>query len=123
MSSKQPATKPNNALLTTEEAIEKYSNAIKSEPTAVNYLELGAAYYVAKRWEDAVKAFEATVEKDPKQAFAYYYLGILNAALGNRDKANDALTQVLQISNNQMLKDQARARIPNISSVHDLGGN
>lgn len=122
MSSKQPAVRPNNALLTTEEAIEKYANAVKTEPTAANYLELGAAYYIGKRWEDALKAFQKTVEVDPKQAFAYYYIGILSAALGRRDQANAALEKVLQTSNNQMLQDQARARIPRITSVEALGG-
>ncbi|MCC7162616.1 MAG: tetratricopeptide repeat protein [Anaerolineae bacterium] len=121
MSAKQPVVRPNNALLTTEEAIEKYGNAVKSEPTAANYLELGAAYYIARRWDDALKAFEKTVEADPKQAFAYYYLGILNAAMGHRDKANKALDKLLEVSNNQMLKDQAQARIPQVSSPGDLG--
>jgi tetratricopeptide (TPR) repeat protein len=121
MSSKQPAPRPNNALLTTEEAIEKYATAVKTEPTAANYLELGAAYYIAQRWQDALNAFNKTVEADPKQAFAYYYIGILNAALGNREQANAALEKVLQTSNNQMLQDQARARIPAINSVAALG--
>lgn len=121
MSSKQPAVRPNNALLTTEEAIEKYSAAVKTEPTAVNYLELGAAYYIAHRWEDALNAFQKVVEVDSKQAVAFYYIGVLNAALGNRDKANQALDQLLQVSSNQMLKEQGRARIPNIQSVADLG--
>lgn len=121
MSSKQPAPRPNNALLTTEEAIEKYATAVKTEPTAANYLELGAAYYIAQRWQDALNAFNKTVEVDPKQAFAYYYIGILNAALGNREQANAALEKVLQTSNNQMLQDQARARIPAIHSVEALG--
>lgn len=122
MSAKQPTVvKPNNALLTTEEAIEKYSTAVKTEPTAANYLELGAAYYIARRWQDALQAFQKTVEIDPKQAFAYYYLGILNAALGNRADADNALAKVLEVSNNQMLKDQANARIPKINSPADLG--
>jgi len=123
MSSKPPAVRPNNALLTPEEAIEKYSALVKTEPTAANYLELGAAYYIARRWQDALDAFQKTVEVDPTQAFAYYYIGILNAALGNRDKANEALSQVLRVSNNPMLKAQAQTRIPQVHSVADLGTN
>ncbi len=123
MSAKQPAPRPNNALLTTEEAIEKYTNAVKTEPTASNYLELGAAYYIAKRWNDALAAFQKAVEVDGKQAFAYYYLGVINAALGNRDKANEALDKLLQVSNNPMLKAQAQTRIPQVKTVADLGGN
>lgn len=123
MSSKQPSAKPNNALLTVEEAIEKYSNAVKSEPTSPNFLELGAAYYIARRWQDALNAFQKTVELDPKQSVAYYYIGILSAALGNREQANAALEKVLQNSSNPMLQDQARARIPNITSPEQLGGS
>jgi tetratricopeptide (TPR) repeat protein len=121
MSAKAPAVKPNNALLTPAEAIEKYSAAVQTEPTAANYLELGAAYYISKQWEDALKAFNKAVEVDPKQAFAYYYIGILNAAMGNRERANEALERILQVSNNQMLKDQARSRIPKVTSPADLG--
>jgi tetratricopeptide (TPR) repeat protein len=120
MSSK-PNSKTASPVLSPEEAIQQYEDAVKAEPSAANYLELGAAYYIAKRWEDAVRAFERTVELDPKQAFAYYYLGVLYAALGQRDKASDALAHVLQVSNNPMLKEQAQARIPMITSVHDLG--
>ena len=124
MSANQPAVpRPNNALLTTEEAIEKYSNAVKTEPTAANYLELGVAHYIARQWEDALKAFQKTVELDPNQSFAYYYIGILSAALGNREQADAALEKVLQTSRNQMLHDQAKARIPAINNIADLGVN
>lgn len=121
------AAKPKSAVTTStsvlsaEEAITKYQAAVSSEPTAANYLELGAAYYIAKKWQDAIQAFEKAVALDSKQAFAYYYLGILYAALGQRDQANAALDQVLKVSNNQMLKQQAQARIPKISSPADLG--
>lgn len=121
MSSK-PKTPPAPAgILTPEQAIDKYSDAIKSQATAANYLELGVAYYVAHRWQDAIQAFEKTVALDPKQAFAHYYLGILYASQGQRDKADAALAQVFEVSNNQMLKEQAKARIPNIRSLADLG--
>lgn len=121
MSSKQPAPKPNNALLTKEEAIEKYSAAVKSEPTAANYLELGAAYYIARRWDEALAAFQKTVEADPKQAFAYYFIGILSAAMGKREQADVALGKVLEVSNNPMLKAQAQTRISQVKSFADLG--
>lgn len=121
MPSKQPETKPDNALLTTDEAIEKYASAVKTEATGANYLELGAAYYIAGRWDDALRALDKAVEIDPRQEFAYYYIGILNAALGNRERADAALNKLLQVSDNQMLKDQARARILNITSLADLG--
>ncbi len=120
MASKSSSKTP-SAVLTPEQAIEKYSAQVKTQATAANYIELGAAYYVAKRWDDAVNAFEQAVQLDSKQAFAHYYLGLLYAAQGKSDKAQAELEQVLQVSNNPMLKEQARARIPNIKSVADLG--
>lgn len=122
MSSKPKTPTAPAGVLTPEQAIDKYSAQVKSQPTAANYLELGVAYYVARRWQDAIQAFEQTVALDPKQAFAHYYLGILYASQGHRDKADAALAQLLQVSNNPMLKEQAKARIPNIKSAADLGG-
>ncbi|MBI4670051.1 MAG: tetratricopeptide repeat protein [Chloroflexi bacterium] len=118
-------SKTSNATLTVllpEQAIEKYKDQVKANATAANYLELGAAYYIAHRWEDALLALEQAIGLDPKQPFAHYYLGVLYAALGQRDKASAALAQVLQVSSNPMLKEQAKARIPNIKSIADLGG-
>lgn len=121
MSSKPKTPAASAGVLTAEQAIEKYNAEIKTQATAANYLELGVAYYVARRWQDAIAAFEKTVALDGKQAFALYYLGVLYASQGQREKADAALAQVLQFSNNQMLKEQAKARIPNIKSVADLG--
>lgn len=121
MSSKPKTPAAPASVLTPEQAIEKYAAETKSQTTAANYLELGVAYYVGHRWQDAIHAFEQTIALDPKQAFAHYYLGILYASQGQRDKADAALAQVLQVSNNPMLKEQAKARIPNIKSVADLG--
>jgi tetratricopeptide (TPR) repeat protein len=121
MSSKPKTPAAPAGILTPEQAIDKYSDAIKNQASAANYLELGVAYYVAHRWQDAIQAFEQTIALDPKQAFAHYYLGILYASQGQRDKADAALAQVFEVSNNQMLKEQARARIPNIKSPADLG--
>jgi len=123
MSSKSKSDTLSASVLTPEQAIEKYSAEAKTQATAANYLELGAAYYVAHRWQDAIKAFEQAIALDPKQAFAHYYLGVLYASQGQRAQADAALSQVLAVSNNQMLKEQAQARIPNIKSVADLGSN
>ena len=122
MSSK-PKGPVTSAVLSPAEAITLFESAVKSEPTAPNYLELGAAYYVAHRWDDALSTFEKTIQLDPRQAYAYYYLGVLYAAKGMRDKANDALNHLLQTTTNQMLKEQAQTRIPNVNSEADLSSN
>lgn len=121
MSSNQNA--PTNTVLTPTEAIAQYESAVTTEPTAANYLELGVAYYIAKRFEEALNAFQKTVEIDPKQAYGHYYLGVLYAAFGQRDKATQEMESVLTVSTNQMLRDQAKTRIPGVRSLADLGDN
>ncbi len=121
MSAKSKSASNTSPVLTPEQAIAKYTTETASQATAANYLELGAAYYVAHRWQDAIQAFEKTVALDPNQAFAHFYLGVLYASQGQREKADAALAQVLTVSANQMLKEQAQARIPRIQSPADLG--
>lgn len=113
--------KAGSEVLTPAQAISRYENAVEREPNAANYLQLGVAYYIAHQWNDALRAFEKTIELDPNQAYAYYYLGVLYAAKGERAKADAALQKLLQVSTNEMLKDQARARIPAIHSPAQLG--
>lgn len=121
MAEKTDATLAAGGVLSPEQAIQKYEQAVATSPTASDYLELGVAYYVSKRWDDALKAFQKTVELDPKQGFAFYYLGILYAAMGKREQADKALEQLLQVSSNQMLKDQGKARIERVTSLAQLG--
>lgn len=122
MSSKPKASDNSSPVLSPEQAIAKYEAESQTQGSAANYLELGVAYYVAHRWEDAVRTFEKVIALDPKQSYAYYYLGVLYAAQGQRDKADAALAQLLQVSSNPMLKEQAKARIPKVRNFADLGG-
>ncbi len=121
MSSKPQASKTAAGVLTPEQIVEKYQAQVAAQPTAAHYFELGTAYYVAMRWDDAAGAFEKSVELDANQAFAHYYLGLVYAARGQSDKAQAALDRVLALSNNPMLKEQAKTRIPNVKSFADLG--
>ena len=119
--SAKPNPKASTGVLTPAEAIAHYEDAVKAQATAANYVELGVAYYIAHRWDEAVAAFEKAVALDSKEAYAHYYLGLLYAAAGQREKANGALERVLQATDNNMLKDQAKARIPAVRSPADLG--
>ncbi len=123
MSSKPKASDNASPVLSPEQAIAKYKAESQTQASAANYLELGVAYYLAHRWEDAVRTLEQVIGLDPKESYAYYYLGVLYAAQGQRDKADAALNQLLQVSSSQMLKEQAKARIPSVRNFADLGGN
>jgi tetratricopeptide (TPR) repeat protein len=121
MSAKPDKPDATNTVLAPNEAIAHYESLVQSEPTAANYLELGAAYYIAHRWADATGAFEKTVQLDDSQGYAHYYLGVLYAATGQRERADAELQKVLRVATNDMLKEQAQARIPIVHSIDQLG--
>ncbi len=98
--------------LTPSQAIEQYQRAAERNPNdADNYMELGAAYYVAHRWDDAITAFEKAVQLKPDLAHAHYYLGVLYAAKGDQARAEKELAAVMQSTKNPILIAQAKARL------------
>ncbi len=110
--------------LTPTQAIEQYEQAVKSDPNdADKYMELGAAYYIAHRWEEAIRAFERAVQLKPDLGHAHYYLGVLYAAKGDRARAEKELNSVLSVSKNPILIAQAKARIPAVASPSQLAKN
>lgn len=123
MSAKQNAdSQVRTGVMTPDEAIVYYERAAQSEPgNADNFLELGAALYIAHRFDQALEAFEKAVAINPQLGHAHYYLGVLYAAKGMRDKANEALQKVVEVSTNPILRAQAEARIPNVMSPAQLG--
>jgi Flp pilus assembly protein TadD len=113
--------KGNAVELTPREAIEEYERAIKNDPhDADKAMELGAAYYIAHQWDQAREAFENAVALDPNLGHAHYYLGILYAAKGDKERALEELNEVLSHSKNPILIAQAKARIPAVTSTAEL---
>ncbi len=107
--------------LTPHEAVEQYERATRSDPNNPElFMDLGAAYYIAHRWDDAIGAFEKAVQLKPDLGHAHYYLGVLYSAKGNKERAIDELNKVLQMSSNPILIAQAKARIPAVTSPEQL---
>lgn len=123
MSAKQNVeTQARTGVMTPDEAIAFYERATQSEPNnADNFLELGAALYIAHRFDQAIEAFEKAVALNPQLGHAFYYLGVLYASKGMRDKADQALKKVVEVSTNPILRAQAEARIPSVMSPAQLG--
>ncbi len=116
--------KSNAAELTPHEAIAQYERATKSDPNnAELFMDLGAAYYIAHRWDDAMHAFEQAVRLNPGLGHAHYYLGVLYSAKGDKDRANDELNRVLSTTTNPILIAQAKARIPAVKSTEQIVSN
>jgi Flp pilus assembly protein TadD len=107
--------------LTPHEAVEHYERVVKEEPkNGENLLDLGAAYYIAHRWDEAIGAFEQAVNLRPDLGHAHYYLGVLYAAKGDKERARKELETVMRMGNNPILIAQAKARIPGVSSSNGL---
>lgn len=53
--------------------------------TLIDY-QLGLSYFLEGKWQDAVKAFDAVAEKDPKFAHLYFYRGLAQGKLDHKDK-------------------------------------
>ena len=114
----------NASELTPQEAITFYERAIKDDPNnADNFAELGAAYYIAHQWDQAIGAFEKAVQLKPNHGHAHYYLGVLYAAKGDRARAEREMETVLQVSDNPILKAQAKSRIPAVNDPSQLAAN
>jgi tetratricopeptide (TPR) repeat protein len=117
--------KSNAAELTPAEAIEFYERATKpgGEGGADEYLQLGAAYYIAHEWDRATAALERAIAMNPNLGHAHYYLGVLYAAKGDQARAQQELDAVLRTTKNPILIAQAKARIPAVSSPTQLAGS
>jgi Flp pilus assembly protein TadD len=113
--------KAKGAELTALQAVERYERAVKEAPdNGENFLDLGAAYYIAHRWDEAVGAFEQAVRLRPDLGHAHYYLGVLYAARGDKERARQELESVVKLGNNPILVSQAKARIPEVDSLDGL---
>ncbi|MGB8645121.1 MAG: tetratricopeptide repeat protein [Anaerolineae bacterium] len=109
------------AELTPSQAIEQYQRAVEMEPNSADkYMELGAAYYIAHRWDDAIQAFEKAAQLQPDLGHVHYYLGVLYAAKGDKARAQKELDAVIKVSKNPILIAQAKARIPAVTGPAQL---
>ncbi len=113
--------KANTVELSPTEAIQQYEREVSNgQADADKYMELGAAYYIAHRWDDAIGAFEKAVSMNPELGHAHYYLGVLYAAKGDKSRAEQELNAVLRVSKNPILVAQAKARIPSVTNPSQL---
>lgn len=110
--------------LTPHQAVEQFEREAKEKPTdAETMMELGAAYYISHRWDEAIGAFEKAVSLKPDLGHAHYYLGVLYAAKGDKERAQRELQTVIKVGNNPILVAQAQARIPMVNSPAELVAN
>lgn len=94
-----------------EEAIPRVNNMIESEPDNPEFhLLSGYVNFQLNYNEDAIAAFEKTIELDPKNFEAHYHLGVIYLGIDELPKSIDYLTQSIELAINPYQISDAFAR-------------
>jgi len=67
---------------------------------AETHYRQGRAYVKQKRWDDAVREFQAALRIDPDNASAHFALGVVYGKQGNSDEAIREFQAVLRVNPN-----------------------
>lgn len=98
-----------------EDVLQRYLGEARARPQDPQALfNLGMAYYVGGRREEAEAQFERALSLSSDHADARYYLGMLWAARGVKEKAVQELEWVSENSSNVMLRRMARRKAQQI---------
>lgn len=85
-----------------EQAIEKISEAIPSDPKSGKYrFTLASAYMSAGKYPEAIKAFQEALATDMNEvlrAYSYFRLGKIYEGMGNQEKMREAFAKVLELA-------------------------
>jgi hypothetical protein len=82
-------------------AVKMYMKALEAKPNAADtYCNLGGAYYVLQRIDDAVAAFRKSIELDPSyaQGLAYTNLAMVLRGAGRKDEAEKVYQDLVKIN-------------------------
>jgi tetratricopeptide (TPR) repeat protein len=72
-------------------------------------VSIGAAYYLAKRYEDAVRYYNHALQLSPNHPFALYSRGIAEAKLGQDEQSKADLSEAARI-------------MPNVGAIMESAG-
>lgn len=79
-----------------EEAVEHFEKVAELKPDALHLIDLGAAYLLLERADDAAAAFERALETAPGHPVALHHLGKLAGVHGDSEKAITLYRQALE---------------------------
>jgi adenylate cyclase len=82
-----------------KEAIQSLETALRFNPgmDVDRLFELGLAYYLEKRYDDAINTLEHSVGRNPEHAFLYIALAATYARAGRPEEAGQAATKVRRL--------------------------
>ncbi len=83
------------------EAADAFARGLKISPNGLGariYFFYGAALLESRQFNEAIKAFQETISRDPQRADAYYNLGNALRLAGRRETAVGVYQQALQVN-------------------------
>jgi len=87
-----------------DEAEEQFRKAIELDPNlGIAYFHLGTSYAFQDRYEEAISSFQKAIELTTGLGWAESFLGCMYYKLGERDKANQILHQILSQKKEQYI--------------------
>jgi len=90
------ASNTNNSANAIEAALKK----VVDKPDYDSYISLGLAYYGAAKYEDAIKAWNKSIELNPKNAIAYNDIAAAYGAISQWDEEIKACEKALSLDPN-----------------------
>jgi serine/threonine protein kinase/Tfp pilus assembly protein PilF len=102
---------PDAKVRDTKRAVELAQKAVQRQPNADNWNTLGAAYYRAGKWREAIETLEkATIARENGNAYDWFFLAMAHGQLGEKEKAKQVLQQAVQWMHDHKPKDQELGR-------------
>jgi serine/threonine-protein kinase len=92
-------------------AIGNYEHAARLGQTANAYANLAYSYYEAGRFEEALKAYQTAIERDPKFVDSYRNLGDVYMRLGRTADARRAYEMALATADGQLRVNPSNAAL------------
>ena len=82
-----------------EEAIPLLKKSIRLNPIPQSqvYDTLGRAYFLARRYEEAIEAYKTAIKLDPDNQYAHIGLAATYADLGKEEEARTEASEILRI--------------------------
>jgi adenylate cyclase len=82
-------------------AIEHLSTALRLSPrarTGWSHADLGAAYFVSRRFDEAVPELRLVIQEDPSLPLAHRFLAACYAHMGRLDEAREVVKRLRAIT-------------------------
>jgi tetratricopeptide (TPR) repeat protein len=104
-----------------ELAIEDYSTSLELEnpQSAWVYTARGNTYSELGEYEHAITDFDRAIASDAEYIYAYHNRGLTHQQLGNHEQAIADFEQILELSDDPVLREQVEQRLEALRSENE----